>query len=264
MVDLVPELTLLIGDQPPVPELAATGRATAFPPGVPAVHRRVRPAGPSAGALPRRSAMARCGEALAVLGYVDTGWDVKLYIVIGAYRDNEVTAAHPLLRKLDAIKTAGGKVTEITLAPLARAHLGQLLADALRCGSLVGLAQLQDVSLRLVLPRDGRGVRRAVAATPPAALAESREADDVRVGTPGCARSGHTGHFQRRAGAGGAHGGTSASLGLRRKRAIARHARSHAACTPRFIRINMWCMKRSFLRRNTKRSKSWRGKYQSH
>src|SRR5262249_37158068 len=54
-------------------------------------------------------------------------------LLIGAYRDNEVTAVHPLMRKLDAIKTAGGKVAEITLAPLARGHLGQLIADALRC-----------------------------------------------------------------------------------------------------------------------------------
>src|SRR6202040_2804392 len=59
--------------------------------------------------------------------------DVRHLMLIGAYRDNEVTAAHPLMRKLDAIKTAGGKVAEITLAPLAREHLGQLIADALRC-----------------------------------------------------------------------------------------------------------------------------------
>ena len=54
-------------------------------------------------------------------------------MLIGAYRDNEVTAAHPLMRKLEAIKTAGGKVQEITLAPLDRKHLAQLIADALRC-----------------------------------------------------------------------------------------------------------------------------------
>ena len=54
-------------------------------------------------------------------------------MLIGAYRDNEVAAAHPLMRKLDAIKTAGGKVAEIKLSPLAQEHLGQLVADALRC-----------------------------------------------------------------------------------------------------------------------------------
>ena len=41
-------------------------------------------------------------------------------MLIGAYRDNEVDAAHPLMRKLEAIKTAGATVQEIRLAPLAR------------------------------------------------------------------------------------------------------------------------------------------------
>src|SRR5262249_51885643 len=54
-------------------------------------------------------------------------------LLIGAYRDNEVDAAHPLMRKLEAIKRAGGTVTEITLRPLAAEHLRQLLTDALRC-----------------------------------------------------------------------------------------------------------------------------------
>src|SRR5262249_10667642 len=70
--------------------------------------------------------------------------DLQHLMLIGAYRDNEVTAAHPLTRKLDAIKTAGGKVAEITLTALAREHLGQLIADALRCESerVAPLAQL--------------------------------------------------------------------------------------------------------------------------
>ena len=59
--------------------------------------------------------------------------DVQHLLLIGAYRDNDVDAAHPLMRKLEAIKNEGGKVEEITLAPLAQEHLGQLIADALRC-----------------------------------------------------------------------------------------------------------------------------------
>jgi hypothetical protein len=51
----------------------------------------------------------------------------------GRRRDTEVAAAHPLMRKLDAIKAAGGKVAEIKLSPLAQEHLEQLVADALRC-----------------------------------------------------------------------------------------------------------------------------------
>ena len=45
--------------------------------------------------------------------------DVQHLMLIGAYRDNEVKSGHPLMRKLEAIRQAGAKVREITLAPLA-------------------------------------------------------------------------------------------------------------------------------------------------
>src|SRR6202043_2196910 len=53
----------------------------------------------------------------------------------GAYRDNEVDPAHPLMRKLDSIRQAGAQMQEIRLEPLARDDLGQLIADALHCES---------------------------------------------------------------------------------------------------------------------------------
>jgi hypothetical protein len=49
------------------------------------------------------------------------------------------------MQKLAAIKTAGGKVAEITLGPLGREHLGQLVADALRCESELALPLAQLV-----------------------------------------------------------------------------------------------------------------------
>ncbi len=54
-------------------------------------------------------------------------------MLIGAYRDNEVNAAHPLMRKLEAIRQAGAIVHEIILAPLTREDLGRLIADSLHC-----------------------------------------------------------------------------------------------------------------------------------
>ena len=59
--------------------------------------------------------------------------DLRHLTLIGAYRDNEVDAAHPLTRKLEAIRQAGARVQEVRLAPLIRDDLGQLIADALRC-----------------------------------------------------------------------------------------------------------------------------------
>jgi signal transduction histidine kinase len=61
--------------------------------------------------------------------------DLTHLMLIGAYRDNEVDRAHPLMRKLDAIRQAGAQVQEIRLAPLARDDLRQVIVDALCCGS---------------------------------------------------------------------------------------------------------------------------------
>src|ERR1700756_3973043 len=59
--------------------------------------------------------------------------DVQHLLLIGAYRDNEVDAAHPLRRKLEAIKNEREKKEKPPPPPLAQGHLGQLIADTLRC-----------------------------------------------------------------------------------------------------------------------------------
>ncbi|AXF01728.1 trifunctional serine/threonine-protein kinase/ATP-binding protein/sensor histidine kinase [Paraburkholderia hospita] len=143
MVDLVPELKLIIGEHPPVPVLAPQDAQRRFQ----LVFQRFI------------GVFARAEHPLALflddLQWLDaatldlledllTRSDLQHLMLIGAYRDNEVTADHPLSRKLDAIKTAGGKTAEIALAPLGHADLRQLLADALRCepAHVAPLAQL--------------------------------------------------------------------------------------------------------------------------
>ena len=71
MVDLVPELKLIIGDQPPVPELPPQQAQRRFQLVFRRFTRRLRPAGASAGAVPRRPAMARRGDARSAGGSAD-------------------------------------------------------------------------------------------------------------------------------------------------------------------------------------------------
>jgi len=52
-------------------------------------------------------------------------------LLIGAYRDNEVDPTHPFILTLDEIREAGAPITTITLAPLAEANIRSLLADTL-------------------------------------------------------------------------------------------------------------------------------------
>ena len=59
--------------------------------------------------------------------------DVRHLMLVGAYRDNEVDATHPLMRKLDAITDAGAKVSGDHACAARPRHVGQLIADALRC-----------------------------------------------------------------------------------------------------------------------------------
>jgi len=70
---------------------------------------------------------------LDLLENVLTRSDLQHLLLIGAYRHNEVTPAHPLIRRIEAIRKAGASVNEVRLPPLAREHVDQLIADALHC-----------------------------------------------------------------------------------------------------------------------------------
>jgi hypothetical protein len=143
IVDLVPELKHIIGEQSPVPELppqAAQGRFQL-------VFRRfinvfARPEHPLALFLDDLQWLD--AATLDLLEDLLTRPDMQNLLLIGAYRDNEVDPTHPLMRKLEAMARAGAVLQNIVLAPLAREDLGQLIADSLHCECERGmpLAQL--------------------------------------------------------------------------------------------------------------------------
>src|SRR5215831_9877878 len=101
IVDLVPELKLIIGEQPPVPELPPQDSQGRFQ----LVFRRfisvfARPDHPLALFLDDLQWLD--AATLDLIEYLLTQSDVRHLMLIGAYRDNEVDAAHPLMRKLEA------------------------------------------------------------------------------------------------------------------------------------------------------------------
>jgi PAS domain S-box-containing protein len=142
MVDLVPDLKLIIGTPPPVPELPPQDAQRRFQ----LVFRRFLGVFASADhplVLFLDDLQWLDPATLDLLADLLTQPEVTHLLLIGAYRDNEVDAAHPLTRTLDVIRQ-GAQVQQVTLAPLARHDLGQLVADALHCtpGSASDLAQL--------------------------------------------------------------------------------------------------------------------------
>jgi PAS domain S-box-containing protein len=132
VVDLVPELKLIVGEQSPVPELPPQQAQSRFQLVLRGFIRVfAQPQHPLALFLDDLQWLD--AATLDLLEDLVTRSDLQHLLVIGAYRDNEVDAAHPLMQKLEAIKDAGAKVEEITLAPLTGEHTEQLIADALRC-----------------------------------------------------------------------------------------------------------------------------------
>ncbi|MCC5621639.1 AAA family ATPase [Nostoc sp. CHAB 5715] len=61
--------------------------------------------------------------------------DCGYLFVIGAYRDNEVFAAHPLMLTLDEIEKESSGVNTLTLFPLSQADVNHLIADSLSCAT---------------------------------------------------------------------------------------------------------------------------------
>jgi AAA+ ATPase superfamily predicted ATPase len=59
--------------------------------------------------------------------------DVRHLLIIGAYRDNEVSPSHPLVGTLNSIRQSGAIVHEIVLKPLSLRDVIRFIADTFRC-----------------------------------------------------------------------------------------------------------------------------------
>ncbi|MBV8439322.1 MAG: serine/threonine-protein kinase PknK, partial [Hyphomicrobiales bacterium] len=131
IADLVPELTLIIGEQPPVPELEPQQAKGRFQ----LVFRRfigVLATAEHPLALFLDDLQWLDAATLDLIEDLLTQPDVRHLMLVGACRDNEVDAAHPLMRKLVTIRSSGARIGEIELGPLDNENTTQLIADALR------------------------------------------------------------------------------------------------------------------------------------
>ena len=117
MVNLIPELAAIIGEQPPIPDFPLQEAQNRFH----MVIRRLfgvfaRPEHPLALFLDDLQWLD--AATLELLERLVTDPDVRHLLLVGAYRNNEVGPSHALIRTLGQIRKAGASVQEIVLTPL--------------------------------------------------------------------------------------------------------------------------------------------------
>lgn len=130
-IDAIPELELILGPQPPVPELGVIESQNRF--------NRV---------MQQFIHAIATAEHPLILFLDDCQWidaaTVKMYqenciarnpylLVINAYRDREVSPTHPLMLANDALRATGISITEIQLKPLTIYQINQLVSQSLNC-----------------------------------------------------------------------------------------------------------------------------------
>ncbi len=130
MIDAIPDLQYVIGAQPKVPHLQATESENRF-------HYVVRNF-VSVFTQPQQPLVVFLDDlqwadeaSLKLIQLFMTGMDRPSLLIIGSYRDNEVTAGAPLMQTVDAIRQQASVAT-IHLGPLSEQHVCALVADTVR------------------------------------------------------------------------------------------------------------------------------------
>ncbi|MHC5735187.1 AAA family ATPase [Nostoc sp.] len=130
IIEVIPELSRIIGQQPPAIELSGTAAQNRFNL-----------------LFQKFTQVFTSVEHPLVMFLDDLQWsdsaslmliqllmaDTKHLLLIGAYRDNEVNPAHPLMLTLNDIQKTAATINTITLVPLSQWQVNQLVADTLKC-----------------------------------------------------------------------------------------------------------------------------------
>ena len=132
LIEVIPELEQIVGTQPPAPELSG-----------PAAQSRFNLL------FQKFIGVVATAEHPLVIFLDDLQWAdaaslqlIKLLmgdqghlLLLGAYRDNEVSPVHPFVVMVKELKQAKAIVNTTTLAPLAFRDTNQLVADTLNCST---------------------------------------------------------------------------------------------------------------------------------
>ena len=144
LIDVIPELERIIGKQLPAPELAASAAQQQFNL---LIQKFVRLFATAAHPLVLFLDDLQWADLASLNLLQSLMQDTGYLLVLGAYRDNEVSPIHPSILAINEIVKTGITVNTITLKALHQEDLNQLVADTFNCGLLVAqpLAELVEI-----------------------------------------------------------------------------------------------------------------------
>ncbi|MEG4519741.1 MULTISPECIES: AAA family ATPase [unclassified Microcoleus] len=130
LIDVIPELERIIGSQSPALELSGSAAQNRFNLLMQKFVQIFTTAShPLVIFLDDLQWADSASLKLLQLLMEDTGY----LLVLGAYRDNEVSPTHPFMLTIDEIVKSGAVVNTINLQPLSQGDMNQLVADTLMC-----------------------------------------------------------------------------------------------------------------------------------
>lgn len=132
MIDVIPEIELIVGQQPDVQALPAVESSNrfnlVFTRFINVFAKEEHPL-----AIFLDDLQWADSATLNLVTTLMTGLDSSYLFFIGAYRDNEVDSNHPLMLALDEIKKEGTLINAISLLPLDMSSVNRLIADTFHC-----------------------------------------------------------------------------------------------------------------------------------
>ncbi|HLO85575.1 MAG TPA: AAA family ATPase [Nostocaceae cyanobacterium] len=135
IIDVIPELEKIIGQQPKAPEFTANAAQNLFNLLFGKfIQILATPEHPLVIFLDDLQWADAASLKLIQLLMKET--DIKYLLLICAYRDNEVSSVHPFMMALDSIRQTPAIINQITLKPLDECDLNHLIADTLSCPEL--------------------------------------------------------------------------------------------------------------------------------
>jgi predicted ATPase/signal transduction histidine kinase/CheY-like chemotaxis protein/tRNA A-37 threonylcarbamoyl transferase component Bud32 len=146
IIDVVPDVELIVGQQPAALELAPTEAQNRF--------NLVFQNFIRAFCSPEHPLVLFLDDlqwadsaTLKLLDVILTNAETGYLFLIGAYRDNEVSPIHSLMITLNSLRSKAVVIDEITLSPLALADISRLIADTLH-SDIISVQPLAELVIR--------------------------------------------------------------------------------------------------------------------